>query len=440
MDPNLPLAVRATFDRKSASINGDSAHFLVVTVTAPTNDFGPRTGPRNLGIVIDASDSMSGVPLNAARTAAIGVVNSLNEHDLLSLISFADDRKVHFEKLAMNKSGKHKAVREIENVRVHGNTNLSGGWLAGAGCVAAAMEQHAGFQNHVLLLSDGYANLGITDPGELRKHAMELQMRGIISSTVGIGDGYSPAQLRAVAEHGGGKMHDAQYPGEIIEVVLGHLEELCNTSVEAVKFELEFPELQTIENISGFPSRLVGNKIEILCGSLLSSANRSCVFRIRTAPGKENEKLVFNVRTQYQPVGMPISVDGDSTTAELTYRDAQQCEHQSREIAISRQAAITWQACIVSRVVEMNRQNQFKMAVDYIDRQLEKFIEYCDDLESCDNLVNELLAVRQVASIRWDERSRKEMQLATYQTTYNHIDTRHIKRDHWSTFLPKSNP
>jgi hypothetical protein len=135
---------------------------------------------------------------------------------------------------------------------------------------------------------------------------------------------------------------------------------------------------------------------------------------------------------------MPISVEGDSAAVELVYKDANLCERQSREIAISRQVAITWQACIVSRVVEMNRQNQFKMAIDYIDRQLEKFIEYCDDLESCDNLVNELLAVRQVANIRWDERGRKEMQLATYQTTYNHLDTRHIKRDHWSTFLPKS--
>lgn len=440
MNTDLPLAVTATFDRKLASIDGDGAHFLVVSVTAPSNDFGTRTGPRNLAIVIDASDSMSGSPLNAARNAAIGVVNALNEQDRLSLVSFADDKKIHFERLGMNKGGKHKAVREIEQVRVHGNTNLSGGWLAGASCVAKSMEHHAGFQNHVLVLSDGYANLGITDPGELRKHAMELQMRGIISSTVGIGDGYSPAQLRAVAEHGGGRMHDAQYPAEIIEVVLGHLTELCNTAVEAVKIELQFPELQTIENISGFPSRLVNNRIEILCGSLLSAANRSCVFRIRTAPGAEGDRLAFAVRTSYQPVGMPVTENGDSAIAELTYTDKKMCDRQPREIAISQQVATTWQACIVSRVVEMNRQSQFKLAVEYIDRQLEKFIEYCDDLEGCDNLVNELLAVRQVASFRWDERSRKEMQLATYQTTYNQIDTRSLKRDHWSTFLPKSNP
>jgi Ca-activated chloride channel family protein len=45
-------------------------------------------------------------------------------------------------------------------------TNLSGGWLRGRDCVAAGKVD--GGVNRVLLLTDGLANVGITEPAQLR--------------------------------------------------------------------------------------------------------------------------------------------------------------------------------------------------------------------------------------------------------------------------------
>ena len=73
--------------------------------------------------------------------------------------------------------------------------------------VARHMAQHPGTRNRVLVLSDGHANRGVTEPDLLADTAVGLRNRGIFTSTVGIGLDYSTAQLEVLAEHGGGMMH-----------------------------------------------------------------------------------------------------------------------------------------------------------------------------------------------------------------------------------------
>ena len=71
----------ADFDRTIINAAGDSVRHLVVTIRAPKQE--PQTdrprNPLNLGLVIDASGSMSGRPLAATKTAALDVVAALPE-------------------------------------------------------------------------------------------------------------------------------------------------------------------------------------------------------------------------------------------------------------------------------------------------------------------------------------------------------------------------
>ena len=54
--------------------------------------------------------------------------------------------------------------------------------------------------HRVLLLSDGQANEGISEARELAHHTRGLLERGIITSAVGIGDGYDELVLGGMAE------------------------------------------------------------------------------------------------------------------------------------------------------------------------------------------------------------------------------------------------
>jgi len=57
------------------------------------------------------------------------------------------------------------------------------GWLRGVEQVALHLQAEG--INRTLLLTDGLANVGITDRDELARHAAELRTRGVQTSTFG---------------------------------------------------------------------------------------------------------------------------------------------------------------------------------------------------------------------------------------------------------------
>ena len=174
----------------------------------------------NLALVIDRSGSMATRNMEAAKAAAIGVVNNLGENDVLSVVDFDTQISVLAKGLSMTASGKREAILKIAELHSRGGTAMAAGWFEGGRCAADVIDRTDFNTGHIVLLSDGHANQGMTDPRELMQHATELASRGITTSTVGIGDNYSPLQLDALAEGGQGRLHDAEGGHEIVEVIM----------------------------------------------------------------------------------------------------------------------------------------------------------------------------------------------------------------------------
>ena len=133
---------------------------------------------------------------------------------------------------------------------------------------------------HVLLLSDGHANEGIQDPRELHTHAAEMASRGVTTSTVGIGGGYSPLQLEALAEGGLGRLHDAETPEHIIETILGELGEVVSVVATNVELTLTWPAMLRADLVSNFDVMNQGNSMTVRLGQLGSGARRTVPFMI----------------------------------------------------------------------------------------------------------------------------------------------------------------
>ena len=98
----------ARFDRTVVNVKGGSVRHLVIAVKAPAvpRGDGPRQ-PLNLGLVIDASGSMEGAPLDAAKQATLSLLDKLAATDHLSLVSFASDVICHAEAMRLDPSGRH---------------------------------------------------------------------------------------------------------------------------------------------------------------------------------------------------------------------------------------------------------------------------------------------------------------------------------------------
>ena len=254
----------AAFDRKIAWRGGGSVRHLVVELGA-----GERAGepaPLNLAIALDVSSSMHGDKVETAKAAAVGIVEGLRPVDRLAVSAFSAEGRLILASTAMDEKGRTAALGAIASLQADGNTNLSEGWLIAVEEIAGAMS--AGAVSRVVILTDGQANAGIIDEGELAAHAAALRRRGISTSTVGIGDGYAESLLRAIASEGGGQMHDAEKAHEIEEVMRGELDELRGIALEEVTVALRFPPAVKVECLSAMPSTAEPGRARIFAGSM----------------------------------------------------------------------------------------------------------------------------------------------------------------------------
>jgi Ca-activated chloride channel family protein len=134
--------ISAALDRSTINHEGGSVRHLVITVKAPL--LPPTDEPRpplNLGLVIDASGSMSGPPLEAAKAATRALLEKLATTDHLSLVSFASDVVVHAEAVKLDGEGRAEIGRALRPLVTRGSTDLFAGWVSG--CEAVAKRQAA---------------------------------------------------------------------------------------------------------------------------------------------------------------------------------------------------------------------------------------------------------------------------------------------------------
>ncbi|MBL8998303.1 MAG: VWA domain-containing protein [Gemmatimonadetes bacterium] len=166
--------------------------------------------PLRLALVLDRSGSMAGEPLEAATRAAADLVRRLAPDDVVSVVAFDDQvRTVLRPHSGADGTG---AIDRILAIQPGGCTNLSGGWLRGR--ELASKEMQEGALHRVLLLTDGHANAGITDPAELAALVAESRRKGVSTSCVGFGEGYDEPLLRALADAGGGNLFHIERPDQ----------------------------------------------------------------------------------------------------------------------------------------------------------------------------------------------------------------------------------
>jgi Ca-activated chloride channel family protein len=314
-----------------------------------------------------------------------------------------------------------------------GSTNLSGGWFRGAEHVAAFMNGGARTRNHVVLLSDGHANEGILDPEVLSRHADELRQRGLLTSTVGIGDGYSPVQLRALAEHGGGRMHDAERPQEIVEIVLAELEQMSATVAEDVRVDVTLPAGVEAEVLGDYPTLRENGRLVSALGSMIASGTRSLLLRLRI-PAAETS-IEFTASVRWREPGADEDRASAPVTVALAITAGARAAQERRDPLVSVAVARLWQSWVMLRVGPLNREGRFDEACAFLDREIELFREYARELPEGAELLQQLEEVRRYMDHTWDERGLKEVELAHYKRSRGEADLRQVCRADWSEFV-----
>jgi hypothetical protein len=195
----------------------------------------PRTNQArrvlNIAVVIDRSGSMTGDKLENVKEAARTLYRALGPQDTFSLTAF--DSSVHpilppLRVAAMGSS----AERAIDSLRGGGNTNLCGGYEHGGTFARSASAPE--LVSRVLLLTDGLANEGITEPAAIAAVVDRYRADGIGTSTVGVGAGYNEGLLGLMAERGGGATYFLRSAAEAKAVFTEELGDLFSVDAGGV--------------------------------------------------------------------------------------------------------------------------------------------------------------------------------------------------------------
>ena len=195
------MQIKAQLDVDVVALEGDDEITCLVALEAPTPaDLDQRPG-ETLVVVVDRSGSMARGPLRSVRAALHGLVDRLKPQDSFGVVQFDDQAQVAIPTRPMRDHDVQALHGAIRRLHTGGMTDLSAGYLLGLREAAA----HPGSTGaSLLLLSDGHANHGITEPDLLGDLALKARADRVTTGTIGIGDGYDEKALVAIASAGGG--------------------------------------------------------------------------------------------------------------------------------------------------------------------------------------------------------------------------------------------
>ncbi|CAF4825692.1 unnamed protein product [Rotaria sp. Silwood1] len=139
--------------------------FMHISIQPSQNEI---RSPCDICCVVDTSGSMSDAAeiqndkhehyglsqLDLVKHALKTIINSLQDQDRLSLISFSDKAKTLFKLTAMDEAGKTKALNEVEKLRSDGSTNLWDGLRTGLELLAKQQDSIRSI-SALFLLTDG---------------------------------------------------------------------------------------------------------------------------------------------------------------------------------------------------------------------------------------------------------------------------------------------
>ncbi|MFO7561359.1 MAG: VWA domain-containing protein [Enhygromyxa sp.] len=183
-------------------ISGSNCTVVLIGMNTPIDPAQLERPPLNLAIAVDLSGSMKGEPIERVREGLLRMRSSLEPEDRITLVGFSDNAEVIVEHAPGDSLELATAIAALEP---NGQTNLYAG-LRGAFELVDAHAQ-LGWQNRVLLVSDGLANAGITSGDKIEGLAAAWSELGYGLTTIGLGHSFDVELMRTLAEVGSGSFY-----------------------------------------------------------------------------------------------------------------------------------------------------------------------------------------------------------------------------------------
>jgi len=384
----------ARADRRFIRTGYRSNRYVLVEVTAPTSRREPTREPLNSAFVLDRSGSMAGAKIDLARQAIDASIGALGERDRFAVVAYDDRVDVVASSRTATPGARRQAREALGRIDARGSTNLFEGWMRGCGEVAgyvdeglsAATGATGSGMNRVLLMSDGLANIGVTDREELVGHAGELLRRGVATWTFGFGSDFDEDLMERMAVAGGGQSFYVESPQQIRDYVTHAVGEALDVVARDVELRIEAPEGVLVEPLSLFRSHRRGDATVVELGDLVSDQQLRLVLKVNFPFGHDGAPVTIQVGLKDRD-GV---LEANPRTIAWEYADGRANDAQVRDRTVDREVARLYAARARKEAAMLNKHRDYAAAQAALHGVARRIRGYAGDDPELDGLVRDL--------------------------------------------------
>jgi Ca-activated chloride channel family protein len=277
---------------------GKSEFFLRIRVKAAKVETDRE--PISLSIVIDRSGSMKeDSKIGYVRQAVHLVTDNLTSDDHVAFIAY--NHLVHVLVPLHKMVNREYLHHRIDELTAEGYTNLSAGMLEGCAQLHKQLDKPG--LHHVILLTDGLANRGVTNANSLVRLVDRCTRHGITLTTVGLGTEYNEQLLARMAQAGGGRYIYVAEPDKIPAAFEKELGALLDVVAQNTKLQMQLPLGVELLQVFGQEKALKPEKLELQLGDMTSGEERVVLVKVRaTSARKSTGPIELNARLTYDDI------------------------------------------------------------------------------------------------------------------------------------------
>jgi Ca-activated chloride channel family protein len=312
--------------------------------------------PINLVLVIDRSGSMSEAgKLEYAKEAAKRIISGLASGDRIGIVAYSTEVQLLYPIQFLKE--KQSATSVVDSLYPTDSTNLSGGLSAGIDQLKSLKRD--GYINRVILLSDGLANVGITDIGQLSRVASQAAENSIHITTMGLGLNYDENLMMNLAEYGAGNYYFIESPNQltkIFEKEFGQI--LATVGKDSVMYLSLAPGVQ-LKEVYGYTYNLKDGRVQINLGDIFGGQERNILIKLAAPTDKLGKRQL--VKASFEFTDITKNNEAVSMQRELAYEIT---EHKDK-VAANENKEVTARGVSVDAAYQMYQATTYYERGDY---------------------------------------------------------------------------
>jgi uncharacterized protein YegL len=258
-------------------------------ITTPRALDSKKLPPLNLVLVIDESGSMGGEKIANLKSALHTFVERFRENDRITVVGFEQEARVILE--AEEKTNVNRISKAIDNIHAAGSTNLHAGLMCGYEMALKHFDPER--TNRMIFLTDGNANVGVTESNEIARESKRCVKRGISLVTIGLGVDMNNGLLREIADSGRGLMHYVGDAKDIKKTFIDEIDSVLAPAASKVQLKLGFkrkmksPKVFGYKNACEFEKTIDGYELVLKLDDLNHGATQVVMVRFPEFSGKQ---------------------------------------------------------------------------------------------------------------------------------------------------------